>query len=163
MSVPEGVGPSNLPRQGRLTQAGYHRDGVWCVLFGKVRGQENALLIGKAKQQTGDQRQLRNHAEQLWWDDESNLVALRNAALRADFEWFEFEVTRDFCAQPDPSDPTGRPPIRPCRDRFKKAREIVPVGKKIYIFIMRALEDGRRVYYEVADNYGFVREQRGGW
>jgi hypothetical protein len=150
MSDPEQVTPSR--RQPRLLQAGYHLGGVWCVLFGKF-SEANARLIGDAKQQTGDQRQLRNHAEQLWWDDPGNPVAMASASRNPELQRFEFEVTVNFCGMKDPND-LGR---LTCQDRFKESRSRVGRGKKIYIFIMRT----PRCYYEVTDDGAVV--WRGTW
>jgi hypothetical protein len=144
----EKVTPSK--RQDKSVKAGYHRDGVWCVLFVKLKDVEKAQEVGDAKRQEGDQAHLRNHAEQRWWDHSPNPPAITAKASRPDFERFEFEVTTDFCTKADEG---GR---ATCKKRFKEARMRAGVGKKIYIFIMR-----ERIYYEVT-NAGEV-ELGGTW
>ena len=157
MTPSEKVAPSQ--RQRRLLQAGYHSGGVWCVLFGKF-AEARSRLIGNPKRQTGNQRRLSTHAEQLWWDDSTNLKALSRACRAADLERLEFEITEDFCGNLDSNELSRIT----CKSRFKEARMIADREKKdkdkdkdkekkkqIYIFIIR-----KHIYYTINDDGSIV-------
>jgi hypothetical protein len=105
-----------------------------------MKGAENAEEVGDATRQEGDVRNLRNHAEQRWWDLSGNPRAITTKSAHRELERFEFEVTIDFCKNGDES---GRPT---CRKRFSEARFRAGKGKLIYIFIMKP-----QIYYEVND------------
>jgi hypothetical protein len=140
----EKVAPSK--RQKKLLQAGYHSAGVWCVLFGKF-AETRSRLIGNPKRQTGNQRLLNTHAEQLWWDDLANLKALSRACRAGDLERLEFEITGDFCGKLDSNEPSRIT----CKSRFKEARMIAGKGKQIFIFIIR-----KHIYYNINDDGSIV-------
>lgn len=137
-------------RQDRSKKKGYHRRGVWCVLFAKHNDARAAREVGEAKSQEGAFEDLRNHAEQRWWDDARNPAAIAREVLSRTIERLEFEVSIDFCAKPDEGT------RKTCRGRFSEARARAGIKIPIYIFIQNP-----RIYYEVTTR-GEV-EPRGSW
>jgi hypothetical protein len=133
---PVGVKPSE--RQGSSKKKGYHNGGVWCVLFAKHSDAQAAREVGEAKRQEGAFEDLRNHAEQRWWDHATNPTAIAKEVRSKTIERLEFEVSIDFCKKP------GEGARRTCRDRFPEARMLAGDKVPIYIFIQAP-----RIYYEV--------------